>query len=213
MHNLNDFVCCVPQIKPKFRANFHQLTRFPTNIDRLTKLYGTIAFMCNWFQNKSPTYIFAVDWDTCHVNWVAPFYFNGVSVRPLSTEPASMWRTLFPNHILMTAKHQFEIFKITDLQIASFVRNTAMKRQSCALIALGEGNPPVNSEIPPQRASKVSRCRDVTTAKSRAHNHSIDFSLYLIICNCENYRADWSDNVVGHYILNYWVMQLRPLRI
>ena len=33
--------------------------------------------MCNWFQNKSPTHTFAVDWDTWHVNWVAPCHFNG----------------------------------------------------------------------------------------------------------------------------------------
>ena len=35
--------------------------------------------MCNWFQNKSPTHTFAVDWDTWHGNWVAPCYFNGAS--------------------------------------------------------------------------------------------------------------------------------------
>ena len=33
--------------------------------------------MCNWFQNKSPTHTFAVDWDTWHGNWAAPCYFNG----------------------------------------------------------------------------------------------------------------------------------------
>ena len=35
--------------------------------------------MCNWFQNKSTTQTFAVDWDTWHVNWVALCYFNGAS--------------------------------------------------------------------------------------------------------------------------------------
>ena len=35
--------------------------------------------MCNWFQNKSPTHTFAVDWDTWHGNWAAPCYFNGAS--------------------------------------------------------------------------------------------------------------------------------------
>ena len=35
--------------------------------------------MCNWFQNKSPTHTFAVDWDTWHGNWVAPCYFNGAA--------------------------------------------------------------------------------------------------------------------------------------
>ena len=35
--------------------------------------------MCNWFQNKSPTHIFAVDCDTRHGNWAAPCYFNGAS--------------------------------------------------------------------------------------------------------------------------------------
>ena len=35
--------------------------------------------MCNWFQNKSPTHTFAVDWDTGHGNWAAPCYFNGAS--------------------------------------------------------------------------------------------------------------------------------------
>ena len=35
--------------------------------------------MCNWFQNKSPTHTFAVDWDTRHGNWAAPCYFNGAS--------------------------------------------------------------------------------------------------------------------------------------
>ena len=61
-----------PQIKREFRASFHQLTKFPTKIDRQTCLYGTFASMCNCFQNKSPTFIFAVDWDTCHVNRDAP---------------------------------------------------------------------------------------------------------------------------------------------
>ena len=35
--------------------------------------------MCNWFQNKSPTHTFAVDWETWHCNWAAPCYFNGAS--------------------------------------------------------------------------------------------------------------------------------------
>ena len=35
--------------------------------------------MCNWFQNKSPTHTFSVDWDTRHGNWAAPCYFNGAS--------------------------------------------------------------------------------------------------------------------------------------
>ena len=36
--------------------------------------------MCNdWFQNNSPTHIFAVDWDIRHVNWTVPFYFNEAS--------------------------------------------------------------------------------------------------------------------------------------
>ena len=35
--------------------------------------------MCNWFQNKSPTHTFAVDWDTWHGNLAAPCYFNGAS--------------------------------------------------------------------------------------------------------------------------------------
>ena len=34
MYNLNDFVCCILQMKQEFQASFHQLTKFPTNIDR-----------------------------------------------------------------------------------------------------------------------------------------------------------------------------------
>ena len=33
--------------------------------------------MCNWFQNKSPIRIFAVDWGVWHVNGAASCYFNG----------------------------------------------------------------------------------------------------------------------------------------
>ena len=36
MYNLNAFVCCIPQMKQEFRASFHQLTKFLTNIDRQT---------------------------------------------------------------------------------------------------------------------------------------------------------------------------------
>ena len=36
MCNLNDFVCCIPQMKREFRASFHQSTKFPTSIDRQT---------------------------------------------------------------------------------------------------------------------------------------------------------------------------------
>ena len=79
MYNLNDFVCCIPQIKGGLRASYHQSTKFPTNINRQTQLYETFASMCNWFQNKSPTHTFAVDWDTRHGNWAAPCYFNGAS--------------------------------------------------------------------------------------------------------------------------------------
>ena len=64
-----------------------------------------IPSMRNWFQNQSPTHTFAVDWDTWHVNWVAPCQFNGglanrkssVTLRPLSAAPASLWRTLLFN--------------------------------------------------------------------------------------------------------------------
>ena len=35
--------------------------------------------MCNWFQNKSPTHTFAVDYETWHCKWAAPCYFNGAS--------------------------------------------------------------------------------------------------------------------------------------
>ena len=77
MCNLNDFVCCIPQMKREFRASFHQSTKFPTSIDRQTWLYGTFAPMCNWFKKKSPTHTFAVDCETWHCKWAAPCYFNG----------------------------------------------------------------------------------------------------------------------------------------
>ena len=41
--------------------------------------YRAFASMCNWFQNKSPTHTFAVDWESWHCNWAAPCYFNGAS--------------------------------------------------------------------------------------------------------------------------------------
>ena len=66
-------------MKRKFRASFHQSTKFPTSIDRQTQLYGTFAPMWNWFQNKSPTHTFAVDCETWHCKWAAPCYFNGAS--------------------------------------------------------------------------------------------------------------------------------------
>ena len=79
MYNLSDFVCCIRQMNREFRASFHQPTKFPTHIDRQTLLYGTFASMCNWFQNKSPTHTYAMDWDTWHGNWAAPCYFNGAA--------------------------------------------------------------------------------------------------------------------------------------
>ena len=33
MYNLNDFVCCIPQMKREFQASLHQSTKFPANID------------------------------------------------------------------------------------------------------------------------------------------------------------------------------------
>ena len=72
-YNFNDFVCSILQTKWEFRASFHQLTRFPTNIDRQTWIHGTFASVCNWFQNKSPTRIFAPDWD------ISSSCFNGAS--------------------------------------------------------------------------------------------------------------------------------------
>ena len=69
MYNLSDFVCCIPRMKQEFRASFHQLIKFPTNIDMQTQLYGAFASMCSWFQNESPTHTFAVDWDNRHVTW------------------------------------------------------------------------------------------------------------------------------------------------
>ena len=77
--NLNDFVCCIPQMKREFRASVHQSTKYPANIDRQTYFYGTFASMCNWFRNKSPTHTFVEDWETRHCNWAAPCYFNGAS--------------------------------------------------------------------------------------------------------------------------------------
>ena len=72
-YNLNGFVCSILQTEWGFRASFHQLTKFPTNIDRQTWIHGTFASMCNRFQNKSPTRIFAPDWD------ISSCFFNGAS--------------------------------------------------------------------------------------------------------------------------------------
>ena len=79
MYNLNDFVCCIPRMKREFRASFHQSTKFAANIDRQTKLYGTFASICHWFQNNSPIHTFAMDCETLHCNWAAPCYFHGAS--------------------------------------------------------------------------------------------------------------------------------------
>ena len=71
MYNLNDFVCCIPQMKQEFWANFHQLTKFPTNIDRQTTLWA-ICFHVQLISKQITHHIFAVDWDIWQVNWVAP---------------------------------------------------------------------------------------------------------------------------------------------
>ena len=52
--------------------------------------------MYNWFQNKSPTHAFVVDWVTWHCKWAAQCYFNGASPTgvPLFAVTSSVWRTL-----------------------------------------------------------------------------------------------------------------------
>ena len=77
--------------------------------------------MCNWFQNKSPTHTFAVDWDTWHGNLAAPCYFNGASPtgsarwgyclqRHLACEGLytgfSQWRPLFVDSRRQIAQSQ-----------------------------------------------------------------------------------------------------------
>ena len=60
MNDLDDFVCCMPQMKREFRA------KLPTNNDR----HRTFASMCNWFQRNHPH---------IHLKWIEIF---GMSAEP-----------------------------------------------------------------------------------------------------------------------------------
>ena len=60
MNDLNDFVCCMPQMRREFRA------KLPTNNDR----HGTFASMCKWFQRNHPP---------IHLKWIEIF---GMSAEP-----------------------------------------------------------------------------------------------------------------------------------
>ena len=95
--------------------------------------------MCNWFQNKSPTHTFAVDWDTWHGNWAAPCYFNGASPTGSARWGYCLQRHLACEGLYTWWRHQMETF--------------------CALLALCAGNSPVPGEFPAQRP--VARSFDV----------------------------------------------------
>ena len=101
MYNLNDFVCCIPQIKGGLWTSFHQSTKFPTNIDKQTLLYGTLVSMCNWFQNTHPYICSGLG----YLGWQlsrAMLFQRGLAnrkcpVRQLSATTSSLWRTLWPS--------------------------------------------------------------------------------------------------------------------
>ena len=78
MYNLSDFICCILQMKQEFQASFHRSTKFPpTSIANIT--LWDICFHVQLISKQIALHIFAVDWDTWHVNWVAPCYFSGTS--------------------------------------------------------------------------------------------------------------------------------------
>ena len=106
MYNLNDYVCCTPQMKQEFWASFHQLSKFPTNIDR-----QAFASMCNFFQNKSPMHPYICSGlgyfgmsTEARLSRAMLFQWGLVNqkspVRPLSAAPASVWRTLWYSFVM-----------------------------------------------------------------------------------------------------------------
>ena len=74
--------------------------------------------MCNWFQNKSPTHTFAVDWDTWHGNWAAPCYFNGASPTG-----SARWGYCLQRHLACEGLYSMGLAKLMSVLKHKHTRN------------------------------------------------------------------------------------------
>ena len=73
MYNLNDFVCCIPQMKREYQAIFLQLTTFPTNINVQHFLSWGINFKTNhWL---------------LYLQWIWIFGMSNVLLNAISMGP------------------------------------------------------------------------------------------------------------------------------
>ena len=84
--------------------------------------------MCNWFQNKSPSHTFAVDWDTWHGNWAAPCYFNGALPTGSARWDNCLQRHLACEGLYATPDwrwfwHANKIYGITAFMLNGWYRN------------------------------------------------------------------------------------------
>ena len=66
--------------------------------------------MCNWFQNKSATHTFAVDWETWHCKWAAPCYFNGASPTG-----SARWGHCLQRHLACEGLYSLHHHTVTDI--------------------------------------------------------------------------------------------------
>ena len=106
--------------------------------------------MCNWFQNKSPTHTFAVDWDTRHGNWAAPCYFNGASPTG-----SARWGYCLQRHLACEGLYGVSNHQPHNCLHNGLFRPRSKKTSKPRVTGLCEGNSPMTGEFPAQRASNA----------------------------------------------------------